>query len=76
MGDGSFVAATNEEIGKVFQRSDLGPWLISCYNFGYSVALPVVSFEVPCQNLLDLICLSMLIYAQHMDISPSSSLLS
>ncbi|KAJ6138298.1 Major facilitator superfamily domain general substrate transporter [Penicillium samsonianum] len=41
MADGSFVTATNEEIGKVFQRSDLGPWLISSYNFGYSIALPV-----------------------------------
>ncbi|KGO47225.1 Major facilitator superfamily domain, general substrate transporter [Penicillium expansum] len=41
MADGSFVTATNEEIGKVFQRSDLGPWLLSSYNFGYSIALPV-----------------------------------
>lgn len=48
MADGSFVTATNEVIGKVFQRWDLEPWLISCYNFGYSVALPVVSFEVSC----------------------------
>lgn len=45
MADGSFVTATNEEIGKVFQRSDLGPWLLSSYNFGYSIALPVVRFE-------------------------------
>lgn len=47
MADGSFVAATNEEgdwesLPKIgFPR--LGPWLTSCYNFGYSVALPVVS---------------------------------
>ncbi|KAJ5236546.1 Major facilitator superfamily domain general substrate transporter [Penicillium chrysogenum] len=45
MADGSFVAATNEEgdwesLPKIgFPR--LGPWLTSCYNFGYSVALPV-----------------------------------
>ncbi|KAJ6187601.1 Major facilitator superfamily domain general substrate transporter [Penicillium mononematosum] len=57
MADGSFVTATNEEIGKVFQRSDLGPWLISCYNFGYSVALPVgyiiVNANVDGSEILD-----------------------
>jgi hypothetical protein len=43
MADESLVMATNEEIGGYFQRSSMGPWLLSSYNLGYCLALPVVS---------------------------------
>lgn len=42
IGDEYFVFTTSGHIASDFHRLSLAPWLITAYNLGYSVTLPMV----------------------------------
>lgn len=40
----SFVISTHDDIASFFDRLSMGPWLLTAYNMGYCIMLPLVSY--------------------------------
>lgn len=50
--DDSFVLSTASDIAADFEATNISTWLITGFNLGYMVSLPVVSEEQPPSSIV------------------------